>query len=130
MVVDSSRTHSLTHSRFQTLFLKVVHKLHKEHISSTTASADAQAVSDLLQLSLELMKDRVTSMPQDARKGFFTILSSLIEKSSVLVHVDFSILMILFGKSNEYPDYFFCLTLLTSFFLPSHLSFKTCTHRM
>lgn len=74
---------SLIHTRFQTIFLKVIHKLHKEHISTTAVPSDVQAVSELLQLSLELMKGRVTSMPQEARKGFFTILTSLIEKSTV-----------------------------------------------
>ena len=72
-------------TRFQTIFLKVIHKLHKEHISTTAVPSDVQAVSELLQLSLELMKRRVTSMPQEARKGFFTILTSLIEKSTVRV---------------------------------------------
>ena len=69
--------------RFQTIFLKVVHKLHKEHISTTATPAEAQPVSELLQLCLELVKGRVTGMPQEARKGFFTILTSLIEKSTV-----------------------------------------------
>ena len=66
----------------------MIHKLHKDHISTTTAattttSTDIQPVSELLQLCLELMKGRVTSMSQEARKGFFSILTSLIEKSTV-----------------------------------------------
>lgn len=69
--------------RFQTVFLKVVHKLHKDYLSSSGPSADSQALSELLQICLELVKGRVTSMPQEARKGLFTILTSLIEKAPV-----------------------------------------------
>ena len=57
------------------VFLKVIHKLHKEYISGP--STDSQAFSELLQISLDLMKGRVAGM------GFFTILTSLIEKAPV-----------------------------------------------
>ena len=63
------------------VFLKVIHKLHKEYISGP--STDSQAFSELLQISLDLMKGRVAGMNQEARKGFFTILTSLIEKAPV-----------------------------------------------
>lgn len=40
------------------------------------------AVSELLQLSIDMCKLRVNMMPQDCRKAFFNLLTSLIEKST------------------------------------------------
>ena len=94
--------------RFLVPFVKVMQKLHKEHImssSSSTAEANCKfittigfhfvlvcaslssfllfvAISELLQLSLDLSKLRVSMMPQECRKVYFNILTSLIEKSS------------------------------------------------
>ena len=67
--------------RFLSLFLKVVQKLHKEHISSSSPSPDFQTLSELLQWSLDMCKTRVSVMTQDSRKAFVSILTSLIEKS-------------------------------------------------
>ena len=67
--------------RFLTLFLKVVQKLHKEHISSSSPSPDFQTLSELLQWSLDMCKTRINVMTQDSRKAFMSILTSLIEKS-------------------------------------------------
>ncbi|XP_064401908.1 transformation/transcription domain-associated protein-like isoform X2 [Halichondria panicea] len=67
--------------RFLTLFLKVTQRLHKEHITLVTPSGDSQTVSELLQWSLDMIKTRLSVMPQDTRKAFLNILTSLIEKS-------------------------------------------------
>ena len=63
--------------------MKVINKLHKEYITSSGPAPDSQPLSELLQICLELVKGRVTGMPQEARKGLFTILTSLIEKAPV-----------------------------------------------
>lgn len=39
-------------------------------------------ISELLHLCIDMCKLRVTMMPQDCRKMFFNILTSLIEKST------------------------------------------------
>lgn len=70
-----------SHPRFLSLFLKVVQKLHKEHIMSSGPSPDSQTLSELLQWSLDLCKTRVGMMTQDSRKALMNILTSLIEKS-------------------------------------------------
>ncbi len=67
--------------RFLSLFLKVIQKLHKEHITVAVNSPDNQMVSELLQWSVDMCKSRVTAMAQDARKAFISILTSLVEKS-------------------------------------------------
>ena len=56
-------------------------RLHKEHITLVTPSGDSQTVSELLQWSLDMIKTRLSVMPQDTRKAFLNILTSLIEKS-------------------------------------------------
>ena len=40
-------------------------------------------VSDMLQLCIEMVKSRVGMMQQDYRKAFLTIITALIEKSTV-----------------------------------------------
>lgn len=67
--------------RFLSLFLKVVQRLHKEHITLLTPSGDSQTISELLQWSLDMVKTRLPVMPQDTRKSFLNVLTSLIEKS-------------------------------------------------
>ena len=66
------------------IFLKVVQKLHKEHLSSTPAPdvQTAPLISDLLQLGLDMCKTRISMMPQESRKAFINIMTNLIEKSS------------------------------------------------
>ena len=64
--------------------MKVVQRLHKEHIANTSSSvtADAQTISELLQLGLDMCKTRISMMPQESRKAFINIMTTLIEKSS------------------------------------------------
>ena len=66
------------------LFLKVVQKLHKEHISTTptTPPTDVQNISELLQLGLDMCKTRISMMPQESRKAFINIMTNVIEKST------------------------------------------------
>lgn len=66
------------------IFLKVVQKLHKEHLSSTPPPdvQTAPLISDLLQLGLDMCKTRISVMPQESRKAFINIMTNLIEKSS------------------------------------------------
>ena len=66
------------------IFLKVVQKLHKEHLSATPAPdvQTAPLISDLLQLGLDMCKTRMSMMPQESRKAFINIMTNLIEKSS------------------------------------------------
>ena len=67
--------------RFWPTVLKVIQKLHKEHVNTPSTPSDT-TVSELLQLCLEMMRSRVSMMQQDTRKLFFNILTSLIEKST------------------------------------------------
>ncbi|KAL5497639.1 hypothetical protein EMCRGX_G014148 [Ephydatia muelleri] len=67
--------------RFWPAVLKVIQKLHKEHVNTPSTPSDT-VVSELLQLCLEMMKSRVSIMQQETRKLFFNILTSLIEKST------------------------------------------------
>ena len=74
----------LLHFRMLPIFLKVVQKLHKEHLGNTP-STDVQTVSlisDLLQLGLDMCKTRMSMMPQESRKAFINIMTILIEKTS------------------------------------------------
>ena len=76
--------HISFHFRMLPIFLKVVQKLHKEHLS-TTPAPDVQTISlisDLLQLGLDMCKTRMSMMPQESRKAFINIMTNLIEKSS------------------------------------------------
>ena len=74
----------------------MIQKLHKEHLTTSPETQSmyysaaailacppllSLAVSELLQLSLDMCKLRVSMMPQDCRKMFFSVISSLIEKS-------------------------------------------------
>ena len=63
-------------------FMRVLQRLAKEHLQPT-ANENTAAASELLILSLDLVKNRVAVMGQDIRKAFIgTILVGLIEKSS------------------------------------------------
>lgn len=67
--------------RLITSFMKVLQRMTKEHLTPTTQENTA-AASDLLILSLDLVKNRVAVMGQEMRKSFIgTILVGLIEKS-------------------------------------------------
>ena len=72
------------HFRTLPIFLKIVQKLHKEHLSTTPAPdvQTAPLISDLLQLGLDMCKTRMSMMPQESRKAFINIMTNLIEKSS------------------------------------------------
>ena len=62
--------------------MRVLQRLAKEHLQPTTQDNTA-AASELLILSLDLVKNRVAVMGQDIRKAFIgSILVGLIEKSS------------------------------------------------
>nr|XP_042899044.1 transformation/transcription domain-associated protein isoform X5 [Parasteatoda tepidariorum] len=62
-------------------FMRVLQKMAKEHLNPTTNEVNPMA-TDLLILSLDLVKNRVGVMGQDMRKTFIgTILVGLIEKS-------------------------------------------------
>ena len=63
-------------------FMRVLQRLAKEHLQPTIPDNTA-AASELLILSLDLVKNRVAVMGQDIRKAFIgTILVGLIEKST------------------------------------------------
>ena len=63
-------------------FMRVLQRLAKEHLQPTTQENTA-AASELLILSLDLVKNRVAVMGQDIRKAFIgNILVGLIEKST------------------------------------------------
>ena len=63
-------------------FMRVLQRLAKEHLQPTTQDSTA-AASELLILSLDLVKNRVAVMGQDIRRAFIgTILAGLIEKST------------------------------------------------
>lgn len=63
-------------------FMRVLQRLAKEHLQPSTQDNTA-AASELLILSLDLVKNRVAVMGQDIRKAFIgSILVGLIEKSS------------------------------------------------
>ncbi|KAG5328830.1 TRRAP protein, partial [Acromyrmex heyeri] len=67
--------------RLITPFMKVLHKMAKEHLHSTQTEANP-VTSELLILSLDLVKNRVAVMGVDMRKSFIgTILVGLIEKT-------------------------------------------------
>ncbi|KFM75841.1 Transformation/transcription domain-associated protein, partial [Stegodyphus mimosarum] len=67
--------------RLISTFMRVLQKMAKEHLAPPTAETNPMA-TDLLILSLDLVKNRVGVMGQDMRKTFIgTILVGLIEKS-------------------------------------------------
>merc|ERR1712020_883386 len=68
--------------RLITSFMRVLQRMAREHLAPITTENTA-AASELLILSLDLVKNRVAVMGQDIRKAFIgTILVGLIEKSS------------------------------------------------
>ena len=117
------------------MFTKVIHKLHKEYITSSgPTTPDSQALSELLQICLELVKDRVTGMPQEARKGLFTILTSLIEKAPV--HRILSIVVYYQRESSPYIHVHYAIphsvkslnkVTLCSIYVCMHVSFAVGT---
>ncbi|KAL0100349.1 hypothetical protein PUN28_019603 [Cardiocondyla obscurior] len=67
--------------RLITPFMRVLHKMAKEHLQPTQTEA-SPVMSELLILSLDLVKNRVAVMGVDMRKSFIgTILVGLIEKT-------------------------------------------------
>ncbi|XP_025986851.1 transformation/transcription domain-associated protein [Solenopsis invicta] len=67
--------------RLITPFMRVLHKMAKEHLHSTQTEANP-VTSELLILSLDLVKNRVAVMGVDMRKSFIgSILVGLIEKT-------------------------------------------------
>ena len=67
--------------RLITSFMRVLQRMAREHLAPTTTENTA-AASELLILSLDLVKNRVAVMGQDMRKAFIgAILVGLIEKS-------------------------------------------------
>jgi transformation/transcription domain-associated protein len=69
--------------RLITSFMKALQKMFKEHVNPSTNESNPQCASELLILSLELVKNRVGVMSQEMRKVFIgQILVGLMEKSS------------------------------------------------
>lgn len=67
--------------RFITPFMRVLHRMTKEHLHCGQTESNA-VTSDMLVTSLDLVKNRVAVMGVDMRKSFIgTILISLIEKT-------------------------------------------------
>lgn len=62
-------------------YVKVIEKLTKEHLSTTTAAEVSQSFADLLILSLELVDSCTGAMSTEQLKQMFTVLNSLIDKS-------------------------------------------------
>ncbi|XP_074658755.1 transformation/transcription domain-associated protein-like [Tubulanus polymorphus] len=68
--------------RLITTFMRVLHRMAREHLTPTSSETSPVA-SELLILSLDLVKNRVGVMSMEMRKGFIgTILCGLIEKTS------------------------------------------------
>lgn len=62
-------------------FVRVIHRMSREHLTATATDA-SPGTSDLLILSLDLVKNRISSMNGDTKKTFIgSILVGLIEKS-------------------------------------------------
>ena len=67
--------------RLITSFMRVLQRMEREHLAPTSPENSA-AASELLILSLDLVKNRVAVMGQDMRKAFIgQLLVGLIEKS-------------------------------------------------
>ena len=67
--------------RLITSFMRVLQRMVREHLTPTNPENSA-AASELLILSLDLVKNRVAVMGQDMRKAFIgQLLVGLIEKS-------------------------------------------------
>lgn len=68
--------------RMITSFMRVLHRMAKEHLHSSTQAEANPVGSELLILSMDLVKNRVVVMGTEMRKSFTgTILASLIEKT-------------------------------------------------
>ena len=69
--------------RLITSFMKALQKMFKEHINPTTSETNPAVATELLILSLELVKNRVGVLSPDMRKLFIgVILVQLMEKST------------------------------------------------
>ncbi|KAL7293008.1 hypothetical protein TKK_0013455 [Trichogramma kaykai] len=70
--------------RVITAFMRVLHRMAKDHLHPTQTE-NTQLTSELLIMSLDLVKSRVTAMPGEMRKTFIgTILLGLIDKTQDL----------------------------------------------
>jgi transformation/transcription domain-associated protein len=82
MMLKAACSHNVCYiDRFISLFMKVLSKMQHEHLSPTEESS-IPVMTDMMTLSVELMKTRIPVMSQEMRKNFITLLSTLIEKSS------------------------------------------------
>jgi len=67
--------------RLLTSFMRVLQRMAREHLAPTTPNL-GNVASELLILSLDLVKNRVSAMTPDIRKAFIaTILIGLIDKT-------------------------------------------------
>ncbi|XP_041366452.1 transformation/transcription domain-associated protein-like [Gigantopelta aegis] len=83
MILKAACMHNQCYiDRLITTFMKVLHKMAREHLTPTTPESSPAVASELLILSLDLVKNRVGVMSLEMRKSFIgQILVGLIEKT-------------------------------------------------
>ncbi|XP_048245320.1 transformation/transcription domain-associated protein-like isoform X4 [Haliotis rufescens] len=83
MILKAACMHNQCYiDRLITTFMKVLHKMAREHLTPTTPEASPGVASELLIVSLDLVKNRVGVMSLEMRKSFIgQILVGLIEKT-------------------------------------------------
>ncbi|KAK6165821.1 hypothetical protein SNE40_022660 [Patella caerulea] len=83
MILKAACLHNQCYiDRLITTFMKVLHKMAREHLTPSTPETSPAVASELLILSLDLVKNRVGVMSIEMRKSFIgQILVGLIEKT-------------------------------------------------
>nr|XP_054766791.1 transformation/transcription domain-associated protein-like [Lytechinus pictus] len=81
MILKAACTNNISYiDRLITVFMRALQKMAKEHLSPSSNDATSLA-SELLIISLDLVKNRVGVMSTDMRRNFVQVLTSVIEKS-------------------------------------------------
>ncbi|XP_030846194.1 transformation/transcription domain-associated protein [Strongylocentrotus purpuratus] len=81
MILKAACTNNISYiDRLITVFMRALQKMAKEHLSPSSTDATSLA-SELLIISLDLVKNRVGVMSTDMRRNFVQVLTSVIEKS-------------------------------------------------
>ncbi|XP_072179557.1 transformation/transcription domain-associated protein-like [Diadema setosum] len=81
MILKAACTNNISYiDRLITVFMRALQKMAREHLNPSSTDATSLA-SELLIISLDLVKNRVGVMSTDMRRNFVQVLTSVIEKS-------------------------------------------------
>lgn len=111
MLKAACKNHSAYVDRFILEFMRVIQRMAREHIATSTADAPQQVGGELLIYCLDLVKNRFCSMSQETRKQFIgTIILGLIDKTpdmkvmKAIIKMTDDWLKVAKGEQNNVPN--------------------------